>query len=77
METTPVLPEAFFELVVDPEESIPQALVKLAIRLPVLLYRMWRWAFTATGEATPELRRWICEGCEAVEAASETTTQTE
>lgn len=69
----PVAPNAFRELVVDPEESIRSALVKVAVRLPVLLYRVMRWAFTATGSATPEFRLWVCEGCSAASEAAEQT----
>lgn len=66
----PITVDEVYEIVVQPTDSLGTAIVKTYVRLPVLMYRLWKWMFTAEGDITGEFATWICAGCQALQEAA-------
>jgi len=63
----PVLPAEFEALIVQPEDTLAEGIIKTYVRLPVLIWKVFRWAMNDDGTATKAFRDWICEGCNRLE----------
>jgi len=71
---SPVLPADALEVVIQPDDSLCTALVKLLIRWPILFYQYTKYKYNESGSFTPEFSTEMCEGLEA-SCPDKTTTE--
>lgn len=60
----PVKPEDFKSIIVKPEDSFATGLIKVAIRLPIAVFKNIRYMHNADGTFTEKFKQDICNlGC--------------
>jgi hypothetical protein len=57
----PVRPSDFHAVVVLADDSLATAIVKTYIRLPILLYKLFKYMFNADGTFTAEFQEDLCD----------------
>ena len=68
----PVTPSQFEQLIVQPNDTLAQAILKTFVKLPVLLYKLTVWMFNSDGSLSAAFRADIC----SVTCPDTTTTTT-
>lgn len=58
---SPVLPSDALEVVIQPDDSLCAALVKLLIRWPILFYKYTKYKYAFDGSFTTEFANEMCE----------------
>lgn len=60
----PVKPSDFLQVVVQPEDTLAEGIVKTYVRLPPLLWKLMDFMFDSSGNFTPEFQAMLCDsGC--------------
>jgi len=56
----PVTNSEFEALIIEPDDSLATAIVKVFVKLPVLVYKIMRYFFNLDGTISPEFEADIC-----------------